>query len=396
MPRARDLAHQFVIASRLAARSLRRRLSGGTAATVSDAEFRATLEPWVLALPAGVARSHSFHWLPTTRPPWHDTGIDLEPGESVTLLAEGRVHLSRALDIWVSPAARLWCQIGEQGPVFRGTRATHTFAAHAGGRLRLASCFPGEWLDPNGRLGTPPEPEFARATGGMSVLVLRWPGGTDVHGLFRGFARGSRVPGLVLAEAERLDQPAPVPEHWDYHWRLGAGEIFHPAIAPDGRPAIGCHSHCDVGILQREARCRLAAGTRLSWSWRVDELPIDLAEDTLPSHDYLSIGVEFDDGQDITYYWSAALPEGTVYRCPLPIWRDIETHVVVRSGTRELGRWLDEARDVHADYTRIIGGPAREVVRVWLIANSVFQRGHGRCEYASIRLTDNDRTLEVL
>ena len=128
----------------------------------------------------------------------------------------------------------------------------------------------------------------------------------------------------------------------------------------------------------------------------MDELPIDLAEDTVPSHDYLSIAVEFDDGQDLTYYWSAALPEGTVYRCPLPTWKDKETHVVVRCGTAGLGQWLDEERDLHADYARILGGPAREVVRIWLIANSLFQRGHGRCEYASIHLVTNEGTLEVL
>ncbi len=85
-----------------------------------------------------------------------------------------------------------------------------------------------------------------------------------------------------------------------------------------------------------------------------------------------------------------------MYRCPLPAWKDRETHVVVRSGRAGLGQWLAEERDLHADYARIIGGPAREVVRVWLIANSLFQRGHGRCEYASIRLTNNQRTLEVL
>ena len=69
---------------------------------------------------------------------------------------------------------------------------------------------------------------------------------------------------------------------------------------------------------------------------------------------------------------------------------------MVRCGTAGLGQWLDEERDLHADYARILGGPAREVVRVWLIANSLFQRGHGRCEYASIRLVTNERTLEVL
>jgi len=391
----RTLAHELAVAARLAARATGRRLSGSVPPVASDREFRATLDPWLASLPPGLCTGHAFHWLPATQPPWFDTGIDLEPGERVTVLADGRVFLSRALDIWVGPAFQLWCRVGEHGPVFRGTRATNTFTAGERGRLWLASYFPGEWADPSGRLGTPAE-GYAQVSGGMSVLAVKWARGTDVHQLFRDFARDTRVPGLVLAEAERFDQPVPVPEQWDYLWYLGPGEIFRPGVTDDGRPAIGCRTHGDVGILRRDARVALRPGTRLRWSWRVDELPIDLAEDTLPSHDYLSIAVEFDDGQDLTYYWSAALPEGTVYRCPLPTWKDKETHVVVRCGTAGLGRWLDEERDLHADYACILGGPAREVVRVWLIANSLFQRGHGRCEYASISLVTNDGTLEVL
>jgi Protein of unknown function (DUF3047) len=389
------IAHELAIAARLATRGLRRRLTRTGPGPATDAEFRATLAPWLAALPPELAPVHAFHWLPANRPPWHDTGLDLDAGDSVTLLADGRVHLSRALDLWVGPSFQLWSRVGEQGPVFRGTRATHTFTARERGRLWLASYFPGEWADPSGRLATPPG-EYAKVSGGMSVLVLRWPPGTDVPRLFRDFARETRVPGLVLAEAKRFDQPVPTPEHWDYLWYLGPGEIFRPSRTIDGKPSIGCHTHGDVGILRREARGPLAPGTRLRWSWRVDELPIDLAEDTLPSHDYLSIAVEFDDGQDLTYYWSAALPLGTVYRCPLPTWKDKETHVVVRSGPAGLGAWHDEERDLHADYRRIIGGPAREVERVWLIANSLFQRGHGRCEYASIRLVNHEGTLEVL
>jgi hypothetical protein len=391
----RDIAHQLAIASRLATRALRRRLAGVDTRPATDAEFRATLEPWLAALPRELTSGHGFHRLPARQPPWHDTGMDLEAGETVTLLADGRVHLSRALDLWVGPAFQLWCRVGERGPVFRGTRATHTFTAREGGRLWLASYFPGEWADPSGRLATPPG-DYAKVSGGMSVLVLRWSRGTDVAELFRGFSRDTRVPGLVLAEAVRFDQPVPVPERWEYLWYLGPGEIFRPSLTRDGRPAIGCHTHGDVGILRREARVPLAPGTRLGWSWRMDELPVDLAEDTLPSHDYLSIAVEFDDGQDLTYYWSAALPVGSVYRCPLPTWKDKETHVVVRSGPAGLGAWHAEERDLFADYRRIVGGPAREVVRVWLIANSLFQRGHGRCEYASIRLINHKGTLEVL
>jgi len=391
----RHIAHQLAIASRLAMRGLLRRIAGGDARPATEAEFRATLEPWLAALPRELTSGHGFLWLPARQPPWHDTGMDLEAGETVTLLADGRVHLSRALDLWVGPAFQLWCRVGERGPVFRGTRATNTFTVREPGRLWLASYFPGEWADPSGRLATPPD-AYATVSGGMSVLVLRWAPGTDLPVLFRGFARDTRVPGLVLAEAERFDQPVPIPEHWEYLWYLGPGEFFRPCRTSDGRPSISCHTHGDGGILQREARVPLAPGTRLGWCWRVDELPIDLAEDTLPSHDYLSIAVEFDDGQDLTYYWSAALPVGTIYRCPLPNWRGKETHVVVRSGSAGLGAWHAEERDLFVDYQRIIGGPAREVVRVWLIANSLLQRGHGRCEYASIRLINHEGTLEVL
>ena len=394
MTSARDIAHEIAIAARIAARGLRRRLSGGTPRPVAAREFRAALEPWLAALPDGLVRDQAFCSIPANEP-WLDTGLDLEPGDSVTLLAHGRVYLSRALDIWSDASLRLWCRVGETGAVFRGTRATHTFTAREHGRLWLASRFPGEWLDPHGQTSAK-APEFARAAGRLSVLVLRWGSGIDVPTLFRGFESDAQAPRPVLAEAARQAQSVPPPEHWHHHWRIGASEIFRPALAPDGRPAVSCHTHHDVGILRRETRAPLVPGLRLQWSWRVDELPGTLAEDTLPSHDYLSIGVEFDDGQDVTYFWSAALPEGTVFRCPLPVWREIETHVVVRRGLGGLGQWSTEERDVYADYRRIVGGPACEVVGVWLVANSALQRGHGRCEYASIRLISNERTLEVL
>ena len=116
----------------------------------------------------------------------------------------------------------------------------------------------------------------------------------------------------------------------------------------------------------------------------------------MPSHDYLSLAVEFDNGRDITYYWSSSLPEGTGYDCPLPNWKGIEYHVVVRSGPLGLGEWLDERRNLHADYSKYMGEPPARITRVWLIANSIFQRGEGDCEYAQIVLHGADGELRVL
>jgi hypothetical protein len=95
--------------------------------------------------------------------------------------------------------------------------------------------------------------------------------------------------------------------------------------------------------------------------------------------------VEFDNGQDITYYWSAELPVGTAYRCPIPTWTARETHVVIRSGSEGLGQWFDEERDIYRDYLEFVGGPApARIVRVWLIAVSLFQGKEGECRYADL------------
>ena len=152
-----------------------------------------------------------------------------------------------------------------------------------------------------------------------------------------------------------------------------------------------------VGIVRRPAEAPLTPTLRLRWSWRIDALPSELPEDTALTHDYLSVALEFDDGQDLSWHWSCALPEGFAYRCPLDHWRHRETHVVVRSGTADLGRWVDEERLVLADHEVAIGGPApARVVRAWLISVSFFQRGEGRAEFGRIELVDGDETTRVL
>lgn len=388
----RTYARDLGVAARLGARALRLRRSGHASAGPDVAAWRSGLEDWLRSLPAGAVTAHRFVDLPATQPPWTESGWHLDPDDVVTWFASGRVYLSRALDLWVPPSFQLWARVGTTGPVFRGTRATHTFRATSGGPLQLASYFPGEWAAPDGTLGAGAD-DYHKVSGGMTVLLVRWSPGANVAGLLE--APGA--PADALAEASRLGSDLRPPDGWDYLWYLGPGEIFrHGTPLASGQPTVSCDTHGDVGILRRTARVPLAPGVTLRWRWRVDALPADLREDSLPSHDYLSIAVEFDDGQDLTYYWSAALAVGTVYRCPLPTWRDKETHVVVRSGTAELGRWLDESRDVHADYHRMIAGPARTIVRVWLIANSLFLRGRGRCEYAEIELRRGDEVVKVL
>lgn len=377
-----SLVHDLVVAFR---RWQHVRRHGAAPPPPSLAELRAGLDP-ALRAAAGKIVAHELVELPANRPPWLATSLTLEEGEEVTLFASGRVWLSKALDLWVGPQFQLWARVGEGGTIFNGTRDTNSFVASHRGRLYLGGQFPGQFADRRGRVQTSLR-EFAAAQGGLHVLAVRWKGGAD-----EGLEAMAATPGLspevaamIAGEQARLASPPVTPAGWQYLWFLGESGIYAPG-EEEGRACIHCRTRGTVGILQRETPLALTSETELAWEWRVTKLPSRLAEDTAASHDYLSIAVEFENGRDLTYYWSSFLPEGRGYWCPLPTWNDREFHVVVRSGAEGLGHWTSERRNLHQDYGRYIGPPPERIVRVWLIANSMFQRDEGAVDYRNIRV----------
>ncbi len=326
--------------------------------------------------------------IPVNRPPWTCTGFDVSAGDRVTWLAWGFVFLVKPLGIGTPPRFTLRGRIGD-GTVQVSSRDTLTFTADRTGQLNVASLFPGE-IKENGTVATDRIP-YRAMSGSLSAVVARWAPGLDPREALE--AAAARDPsGLCAAEAARLaDLPEP-PPGWAHHPLLPPEEIYAPSPA-----GISADVKRTVGIINRPAEAPLTPMLRLRWSWRIDALPSQLPEDTMLSHDYLSVALEFDDGQDLTWHWSCSLPEGFSYRCPLPHWRHRETHIVARSGISQLGRWVEEERPVLADHQAAIGGrPPSRVVRAWLISVSLFQRGEGRGEFGRIELVDGDQTTRVL
>ncbi|MFY7837509.1 MAG: DUF3047 domain-containing protein [Novosphingobium sp.] len=280
---------------------------------------------------------------------WTGSGHYVQPGDRFRVVATGHQWLAKPLGLVIEPRSTVYMRIGTS-PIRKLIANDATYEAWAAGELSFLTKGLSEFADERGTLLPGKRPR-----------------------------QGPGI-GLRVAATPKVPSDTGQPQGWRYLWRIGDGRIY--TGDPD---EIAVSTHGDVGILQRDVDLPLTNRTELSWDWLIEQLPSDLPEDLAFTHDYLSIAVEFDNGRDLTYMWSAGLPEGHVFRCPLGWWCDRETHWTLRSGPAGLGEWHSESRNISADYAQALGQPLpARVVRVWLIANSVFQRGYGAAKFARI------------
>ncbi len=323
--------------------------------------------------------------------PWTPTGLLVEQGAAMTWLATGDSWIATRRGPHLDAALQLWVRTGGCAPALDGTGPTFTAVAPHDGPIELCSLFPGELRDDGERVSYDRTMPRALFRGGFDVVLAVWPSGSDVDARLAQAAAHDPT-GLCRRELQRIRAPIMPPSGWRAHGHVPLAGLHRER---DGE--VDVHSHGRVEIVCREARMPLTQTLRLRWRWRMDQLPAKRAEDTLLTHDYMSIAVEFDDGRDLSYYWSVALPNETSYRCPLPHWREREWHLVVRSGSTGLGEWHTEERALARDRVAAIAGATpSEVLRVWLIVTCASAGGEARGSYADIELTDDDTTIRVL
>jgi DUF3047 family protein len=319
---------------------------------------------------------HTIVFLPAEQGGWVDTGLQVAKGQVITLLADGQVWLSREADLSFGANITLWYRI-EGEDIARSPGSSVTFASNCEGKLSLVVKPPGEWANRSGDFL--PDYPHGGCSGGLLVAVLIW-NSTAEAGLTSFAALDAS--GIAGRELARIAKEAPLPKGWEPLWRVGATGMFR-----ESADVISCECCNDAAILKYPMDVELTPTTQLSWSWRVSRLPSRIPENTLAGHDYVSVAVEFDNGQDLTWFWSVGLPVGTTFRCPIPWWDRHETHVVARSGTSELGVWKSESKHVLAGYRDSVGGELpRRIVGIWLISLSPFQRGVAAWECRDIEL----------
>lgn len=319
---------------------------------------------------------------------WLATGFTVTAGDELALLAAGSWE---AQGIVFEPRHMLWYRIGENGPATNFSANQEIFEADYDGKLFITLLPPGVvWPDERGTY-PPGFSESPVVPVALSVSVVRLPGDADVA-LSAMAENGHEQAALALQTrtARRL-----LPEGFAYLSHLGRSNVWADGTAA-GEPGIHAWTDDDFGIVKKVLDLPLTADTELSFDWLYEALPALGPETEAQFHDYLSIAIEFDNGQDLTWMWSPELAAGTHFGCPLAWWDSRETHYVLQSGSEGLGDWHSHSRNILSDYEVSIDLPAPErIVGVWFIANSLFGRQVGAASFANVVISSDQGETRV-
>lgn len=178
-----------------------------------------------------------------------------------------------------------------------------------------------------------------------------------------GMAAAPRGSALVIADFDT--QPlACFPTGWKSREDQASAERIYRVATENGEQFLHAVAQADSVKIGIPVSFRLQDYPRLSWRWRVRELPSGADERQAATNDSAAgVYVVFRGGlggllpHAIKYVWSSSEPRGTV----LPSPRYPRARIVVlQSGAEDAGVWRTEIVDVAADYRRLFGAEPPE------------------------------------
>ncbi len=320
---------------------------------------------------------------------WKSTGLELSSGDEATIFASGAINMGLAIPI--EPRMYLWARIGNEGHVFNLKTNSHSFKADRDGMLQLA-------IRPLGLYWDQRSGDFPDDFGGVPSYPLKasaetivWAG-TAKEDLAKLKGSDSGKYGQAL---ENIAREKPLPAGFQYLWYLGQSNVFSP-YSEAGRKGIVAHETDDAGIVKKPLDIELTSSTKLDFEWLYSKHRA-LGPETDPQfHDYMSIAIEFDNGQDITWIWSNHLKPGQSFTCPLPWWDQRETHIVLQQGDKGLGQWHRHSRRIAADYAMSVGGELpKRITGIWFINAGLFGGHQGTATFANAQISDGGDVTPV-
>ncbi len=183
-------------------------------------------------------------------------------------------------------------------------------------------------------------------------------------------------------------RPGTVPASWSPHKSLWGGAAKAPSVLTikeeNGNSYLAADSAGDSVTLSKPFRWNMKRYPVLSWRWRARKLPAGGNERKKKTNDsaagvYVCFRGLSPLPYCLKYVWSASLPVGTSLPSP---YRKASRILVLRSGPEGLGEWLEEKRDLAADYAKVFGRPPeKDPVGIAVLTDSDDTRSSAAADY---------------
>ena len=187
-------------------------------------------------------------------------------------------------------------------------------------------------------------------------------------------------------------------------WRIVR---FDPNVAPtryrlrewDGVMAVEAHAVKSMALLERPVEVDLVKTPVLCWRWRIDA-PLKNADmttkagDDYAAHIHLSFAKALGRGkpmQDaaINYLWDNRHAVGTWQS---NVHSERTRMLVLRSGATHAGRWVEERRDVAADFRHAFGRASEHLIGLAVASDTDNTGEEARAGFADLRFVAKDES----
>ena len=169
------------------------------------------------------------------------------------------------------------------------------------------------------------------------------------------------------------------------------GRTVYETVRQDGRTVVRATSRGTASGLYLQRRIDLDETPILRWTWRVDGTLGDIDERTRAGDDYSarvyvirSHPVFLWRTRAVNYVWASTRVTGETWP---NAYTDAARHVAVRSGDAHAGEWVEERRDVRADFTELFGESVRYVDAVAIMTDTDNTGGAAVAYYGDITFT---------
>lgn len=163
-----------------------------------------------------------------------------------------------------------------------------------------------------------------------------------------------------------------IPPGWQKKQNWGSPNYDFTVVQGEAKKVLHIKSRGDSSTISKEVKVDVKETPILEWQWKAVALPAGADARRKATDDQaLQLYVVFERfpsllrSRIIGYIWDSSAPEGTTIKSEKS---GLVTYVVVRSGTKDLGKWLTESRNVLEDYKRIYGGEPGKTARAISIA----------------------------